>query len=216
MSEMTTPATGSLKGLAALGPTAEVLWSRIALGRSKGALRRILFVGSEHGCGTSSIACSTAAGLARNLQARVTLVEVGAGSSTLASILGLPEGPGLYDLLCANASLQGCVRNCGLERLGVVTAGRGALPAGLIASELARRVFEQLGAGNDFLLIDAPPIQEHPELTTILQHADEAVLVLEAEHTQRERAQELMNTINRSGVRILGSVLNRSSVPPSR
>jgi len=208
MSEMSPRTTGSLAALDALGATAESLWSRIAPGRSPGALRRILFVGPDAGAGTSTVACSAAAGLARNLRANVMLVEVGAGNSTLAGLLALPEGPGFHDLLCANASLKSCIRGCGLEGLGVVTAGKGVLPPGSLTSDHARKLFEQLGAGQDYLLIDVPPIQAHHELLPLLQHVDEAVLVFEAERTQRDEAKALLEVVTRAGVKVLGSVLN--------
>jgi len=210
MSDTPTQGTGSLDALGAFGASADTLWSRIAPGRPPGALRRILFVGANQGAGTSTAACSAAAGLARNLRAKVMLVEIGAGSSTMAKILGLPEGPGFHDLVCANASLKGCVRSCGLDGLGVVTAGRGILPPGSLVSENALRVFAQLGAGQDYLLIDAAPIQAHPELHPILQHVDEAVLVFEAERTRREEARELFDIVTRAGVNVLGTVLNRA------
>jgi Mrp family chromosome partitioning ATPase len=216
MSELANRTTGSLEALRAIGGSAETLWARIAPGRSPGALRRILFVGAEHGTGTSTSACCAALGLVRNLQAKVALVELGVGPSTLAKLVGLPEGPGLHELLCSGASLRGCINGCGVDGLSLVTAGRGSLPAGQLASEHARGVFEQLGLGQDFLLVDCPPLQAHPELQPILLHVDEAVLVFEAERTQRERARELQELVSRAGVRVLGSVLNRVKPAGSR
>jgi Mrp family chromosome partitioning ATPase len=204
------PESGSLAELAKLGPSVDTLWSRIAPRLRPGTRRTIVFTGTEHQCGTSTAACCAAVGLARHLRAQVVLVELGAGSSSLAQLLGLPQGPGLFEILCDGAPVKDCIRSCGLEGLAVVTAGRGVLPAGVLASELARKVFEQLGAGMDFVLIDAPPIQAHPELHPILLHAEEAVLVFEAEHTRREQARELMEIVTRAGLSVLGSVLNQA------
>lgn len=205
---------GSFAGLDALGASTQTLWSQVALAPTHGKLRTILFTGAQHGVGTSTVTACTAAGLARNLRARVLLLEIAAGEKPLASLLGLPEGPGFQELVCGTATLQACLQSCGIESLDVITAGRGALPPGQIASESTRRVFEQLGDGRDFLLIDAPPLGLHPGLAPILHHADEAVLVLEAERTQRAEARELLEVVTRSGVRVLGSVLNRAQ--PSR
>lgn len=202
--------TGDLSGLSALGAAAETLWARIAPVPTQGKRRTILFVGAQHGVGTSTLAACAAAGLARNLKAQVLLLELGVDSSSLAPLLGLPAGPGFQEILCSAVAPESCIRGCGLDGLGVVTAGRGKLPPGQLATEQASRALERLGSGRDFLLIDAPPILEHPELTPILQHVDEAVLVLEAERTSREQARELVELVSRAGVRILGSVLNRT------
>ncbi|MBK7644931.1 MAG: hypothetical protein IPJ19_18125 [Planctomycetes bacterium] len=204
------PTTGSLAGFATFGPTTDVLWSRIAPARTSGTRRTILFMGTEHGVGTSTSACCAAIGLARNLKANVLLVEIGAGSSTLAGRLGLPEGPGFHELLLAGATLGACLRGCGQEGLAIVTAGRGVLPAGALAGERAVTLFEELGRGRDFVLIDAPPLREHPELHPVLQFAREAVLVIEADRTRSEHAKALQETVQRAGLQVIGAVLNRS------
>jgi len=202
--------TGDLSGLSALGTAASTLWSRIAPAPNPGKTRTILFVGAAHGVGCSTLAACAAAGLARNLKAQVLLLEVGVESSSLATLLGLPAGPGFHEILCSAVAPEACMRGCGLEGLGVITAGRGTLPPGQLATEQASRIFERLRADRDFVLVDAPPLLKHPELTPILQHVDEAVLVLEAERTSREEARELMELVSRAGVRVLGSMLNRT------
>jgi Mrp family chromosome partitioning ATPase len=201
---------GSLAALARFGTSADTLWTRIAPASQPGTLRTIVMIGAGHLVGTSTVALCTAAGLARHLRARVMLLEIGRGSSSLASLLGLSDGAGLCELLTANAPLSSCVRESGLDGFSVVTGGRGTVPPGDFASERAGKVFAELGAGRDFLLIDAPPIGEHPELHPILLHAREAVLVFEADKTTREEARGLAEILARSGVEVLGCVLNRT------
>ncbi len=210
----TPPRTGSLEGLNSLGASAETLWTRIAPTIQHGTRRTIVFLGADHGAGTSTVAACTAAGLARHLRAKVTLVELGSGKPGLAPLLGLPEGPGLAELLREGAAVKNCVCGAGLEGLEIVSAGRGAVPVGSLASERAAKVFEELGAGRDFVLIDAPPIRQHPELHPILLHAREAVLVLVAEQTQRRAARELLEIVGRAGLGVLGCVLNRARPSP--
>jgi Mrp family chromosome partitioning ATPase len=200
---------GSLAALDRFGTSADTLWTRIAPAKRPGELRTIAFVGAGQGVGTSTVAICTAVGLARHLRAKVTLVEIGLGASALAPLLGLSEAPGLSQVLAGTAPSASCVRGCGLDGLGVVTSGGGVAAPGDFASERTRKLFEELGAGRDFLLIDAPPLVAHPELHPILLHAREAVMVLEAGRTTREEASSLMEILVRSGVDVLGSVLNR-------
>jgi Mrp family chromosome partitioning ATPase len=206
--------TGSLEALSALGSSAETLWTRIAPVLQQGTRRSIVFVGADHGAGTSTVAACTAAGLARHLRAKVLLVELGAGRPGLAPLLGLPEGPGLAEMLRDGVPAGACVCGSGLEGLEIVTAGRGAVPVGGLASERATRVFEELGAGRDFLLVDAPPIQLHTELHAVLMHAREAVVVLDADRTQRDAARGLLDILGRAGLSVLGCVLNRARHSP--
>ena len=209
-----TTEVGSLAALSRFGSGADTLWTGIAPARRLGTLRTIVFVGAGHGVGTTTTALCTAVGLARHLRAKVMLVEIGLGASALAPLLGLSDGPGLTQVLAGTASSASCVRGCGLEGLAVVTSAGGVAAPGDFASERTRKLFEDLGAGRDFLLIDAPPLVAHPELHPILLHAREAVMVLEAGRTTREEASSLMEILVRSGVDVLGSVLNRvQSVP---
>jgi Mrp family chromosome partitioning ATPase len=205
---------GSLAALENLGASADMLWARIAPVLKHGSLRTIVFLGSGPGAGTSTVAACAAAGLARNLRAKVLLVELGPGRTSLAGLFGLPEAPGLAELLGDAGAPASAVRASGLAGLDVLTAGRAGLPEGCLASERARKLFEQLGSGRDFLLVDAPPLLQHPALHTILLHAREAVLVVEADSTRRDEARELLETVRRAGIEVLGSVL--TGVPPAR
>jgi protein-tyrosine kinase len=144
----------------------------------------------------------------------VLLVELGVGRPGLAPLLGLPEGPGLADMLREGVPVKDCVCGSGLAGLEIVTAGRGVVPVGGLASDRALRVFEELGAGRDFVIIDAPPIQEHAELHPILMHAREAVVVLNADRTQRDAARALLEIVGRAGLSVLGCVLNRARHSP--
>jgi len=213
---MSEPASriANLEALRPFGASAESLWPRLANGVQPGTRRTIVFLGTTHRAGTSTVAACTAAALARNLRAKVVLVELGTGGSTLAPLLGLPEGPGLAELLREGATPRTCLRGCEIEGLEFVTAGRGSVQPGSLASARAVRVFEELGAGRDFLFIDAPPIQLHPELNPILMHAREAVLVLVAEETRREAARALLESVRRAGLTVIGSVLNRARTTP--
>jgi len=208
------PRKASFQALRSFGTNAETLWTRIAPAFQQGTRRTIVFVGTEARAGTSTVAACVAVGLARHLRARVMLVEVGNEMSGLAPLLGLPLGPGLTELLRDGASVKNCVNGSEVEGLEIVTSGVASLPAGSLASERAARVFEELGSGRDFLLIDAPPLQQHPELHPLLLHAREAVLVLAAEQTQRDAARELLETIGRAGLTVLGCVLNRARSSP--
>ena len=71
-------------------------------------------------------------------------------------------------------------------------------------------LLDQVGSRSDALVIvDAPPILEHPESKLLLGCTDQVVLVLRAGHTTRRQAKAALRLIEQSGVPVLGTVLNR-------
>jgi succinoglycan biosynthesis transport protein ExoP len=76
-------------------------------------------------------------------------------------------------------------------------------------NELAAAVAE-LRARFAYVVIDAAPPALSPLSLVIAQQADGVLLVLEANGTDREHAQDTVDLIRRSGGRLLGAVLNKS------
>jgi Mrp family chromosome partitioning ATPase len=66
-----------------------------------------------------------------------------------------------------------------------------------------------LQAEFDWVILDGPPVTQYPDAASLVAAAGGAVLVLRAEHTRWEVADEARRVLENSGVDILGAVLNR-------
>ena len=204
------PRSAALEGpLQALRPAVDSLWARLAPHGRPERLRRILFTAPGAGQGTTTVAACAAVGLARHLRAKVCLVETGAPSAVLATLLGLEPSPGISEVLQGQAERVRALRATVEPELVVVPAGELEFEPGMLATEEARSLLEWLGDGVDFLLLDAPPVHLHPEVRPLLWHADEAVVVLEAGRTRKDEAKALVEALGQASVRVTGSVLNR-------
>ncbi len=59
------------------------------------------------------------------------------------------------------------------------------------------------------MIIDAPPLIDHPESRILLEYVDGVVLVLRARSSESDAAQKTLRFLEEAGVPVLGSVLNR-------
>jgi len=195
--------------LAALKETVDSLWTHLAPSGKPDGLRRILFTAPDAGQGTTTVAVCAALGLARHLQVPVTLVEAGAPSGTMATLLGAEAEPGLSEVLAGQAERAASIRR-GVDRnLLFVPAGRRAYSPGDLGRERSRELIGWLGQGRDFLIVDAPPILLHPEAHSLLWEVDQVVVVLEVGRSRKDRARALLKVIAGAGAPVLGCVLNR-------
>ena len=65
----------------------------------------------------------------------------------------------------------------------------------------------------DYVLIDAPPLNEYSDAIALGQISDGLVLVLEANATRRESALRIAETLRATQIRVLGAVLNKRTFP---
>ena len=65
----------------------------------------------------------------------------------------------------------------------------------------------------DYVLVDAPPLNDYSDALALGQISDGLVLVLEANATRRESAVRIADTLRASQIRVLGAVLNKRTFP---
>lgn len=202
------------KLLSRLNHLVDPVWTEISRQTFDRTPARIMFTSMERGAGTTSLAAATAIGLARNLRVNVALVETNLQSPALAQYLGIQSDVGLSDVLDGRVDVDKAMRRLealGELRLNVLSGGSARLPlAGEFATPTAKAVFAKLGEGCKYLIVDAPPIFDHSETRVLLRDVDAAVLVLRAGTSRREVAQRAVRELQESGVRVIGTLLNRS------
>jgi hypothetical protein len=174
------------------------LIQRTFLNGSPSAPRFVVFTGIERGSGCSWISSHAAEALASHGEGTVCLVER----------LGL-----------VNAMLQpGPVGNFAQPikggALSVIAGSR--LPkviSGVMSPERLKERFTELILEFNYVLVDAPPVNNGVEAMMLGQIADGVVLVLEANSTRRESARRAKESLESAGVKVLGAVLNKRTFP---
>jgi Mrp family chromosome partitioning ATPase len=176
--------------------------------------RVVVLAGIDHGNGCSRICAALAETLARNAPGPVCLVEANFRSPSLAQLFGTTNQRGLADALTWEGAIQSFAKPVGVDNLWLLSCGKLSFDSPvLLSSEAIKTRLAELRSKFHFVIIDAPPLTRYAEGIALGQLADGLVLVLEAEATRRETAQEVVANLRSSQVPILGAVLNKRTFP---
>jgi protein-tyrosine kinase len=175
--------------------------------RGKGV---VLVLSAAHGEGASTVAREVAALLCRNGSSHAVLVDANLRTPSQHVAFRMERTDGLAELAARGLPPESALRQAQGSSLAVVTAGR---PAGAATSLLGlpavKAAIDQLRCRFDWVVIDGPPVTVYSDAAILAPLADGVVLVVEAERTRWEVVTQARRTIEESGGRILGAVLNR-------
>src|SRR5580698_5176178 len=174
----------------------------------------VVFAGVDHGNGCSQICAQTARILADNVTGSICLLDANLRTPSLPNIFGVTNHHGLTDALMQADSVRSYTKPLTPSNLWLLSCG--SMPAGsanmLTSGRMKDRIAE-LRREFDYVLVDAPPLNEYSDAIALGQIADGLVLVLEANATRRESALRIADTLRATQIRVLGAVLNKRTFP---
>jgi len=104
---------------------------------------------------------------------------------------------------------QGLATSPGMDNINFITCGgRTIHPAEWLAQSVLADVVKEWKASYDIVLIDAPPILPVPDSVILASVVRQMVLIYQVGVTARESIRRSISSIQNSGARILGIVLN--------
>lgn len=174
--------------------------------------RSLVISSSAAGEGKTTIAANLAAMIAQSGQ-QVVLIDCDLRRPAQATLLGLPNGAGLSDLLSGRAMLHEVVQHrSDVENLHIITSGRTPPnPSELLASRAMRDLIGTLEQ-DAFLVLDAPPLLAVTDAAILSREADGMLLVVSAKRTTLDQVRRAVDAVQRVSGRIFGAVLNRVPV----
>jgi capsular exopolysaccharide synthesis family protein len=176
----------------------------------EGHARRVLLVTSPaKGDGKSITAANLALTIAQEFNRRVVLVDADLRRPAAHALLGLPQQPGLVDVLGGSASLEDALVLLPDLHLAVLPAGLPpAQPAELLGSSAMRRTLETLRSRFDRVIVDVPPVIPLADVGVLAPQCDGVLLVVRAGATPKPLIERALGTFDAE--RLLGVVLNES------
>lgn len=180
---------------------------------SQQGTRRVVFAGTESGCGCSWMCARVAEELASQGRGSVCVVDCNLRSPGLHQQFGTENHHGLSDALLGPGPVRDYVHRWS-RNLWLVSCG-GSPESGLtmLGSERMRARMAEIRATFDYVLIDAAPLSSCNDAIVLGGLTDGVVLTLKANSSRRETARNILNELQTANVRVLGAVLNQRTFP---
>ncbi|MGZ4115126.1 MAG: polysaccharide biosynthesis tyrosine autokinase [Actinomycetota bacterium] len=188
-----------------------LLRTSLLAARERSAIRVVLVTSAGAGEGKTTTAANVAAALAE-VGAQVVLVSADLRKPTLHQIFGVPDKPGLTEVLANGAKLARAMRKTTVKNVRLVPSGniaRSTDAANLLESPRMRAVLDEL-RGADWVIVDAPPVLGPPDALILSDLADAVLFVVDAHTTGERNAAAACRQIGRAGGRVIGAVINRA------
>jgi capsular exopolysaccharide synthesis family protein len=180
--------------------------TRVENGR---AVRVIVITSPNKGDGKSVTASNLAITMAQEFQQRVLLVDADLRRPAIRDLFGIPDGPGLVDVLVGAVDLNQALVHLPEYHLTLLPAGTTPThPAELLGSAAMRRVLDTLRARFDRILIDMPPVAPLADVHIVAPMADGLLMIVRAGVTPKPAIESALSGLETS--KVLGLVLNES------
>ncbi len=171
----------------------------------------IMVTSAVAGEGKTFCSINLALSVAMERDRRVLLVDADLQRPMVATTLGIPQGPGLVDLL-ENPSLDPgeVFVNTSVSRLSVLPAGsRHQFGTELLASEAMKAFVQELSERypDRLVLFDSPPLLAATQAVVLAGLAGQIVMVVGAGSTSQEAVTEALGMLDAE--KPIGLVLNR-------
>jgi protein-tyrosine kinase len=198
---------------------------RILCSNPDQAVKTLLFCSSTEGEGTSTVLINFALTLASEGD-KVVLIDANLRHPSLHDAFNLDKENGLIDLLLEKSTVNEVIKNTPFNNLSVITIGspppnlspdRGPWtvdsspdnPSLILKSNPLDSHIEEMKAQADWIFFDSGPIHSSNASVVLAGKVDGVVLVVEAEKTRWEVAQNAQQRIESANGKILGAILNK-------
>lgn len=200
-----------------LSPGAESyrqLRSNLDFVRVEGERLGFVVTSSIPGEGKSLIAANLALALGEG-DRRVLLVDADLRRPMVSSYTGLSAAAGLTSVLAGRAEIDDVTQTWGDTGVDVLTAGpMPPNPSELLSSRRMAELVHQLRKAYDVVVFDTPPLVSVADAAILARLLDGALIVADRTKVHRAQLAQAVMALEKSGVSILGAVLNR--VPATR
>lgn len=161
------------------------------------------------GEGKSSLAMALAMSIAESTKQPTLLIDADLRSPDIAKSLGVPQTPGLAELLTGRATLREAIHRVGETEAYVLPAGklRGS-PHHIFEGVKIEGVFVGLRAKFNTIIVDTPPVLAASEALVFAKAADLTVVCSLADVSRAKQVRVAVDRLHATGANVAGAVLN--------
>ena len=170
------------------------------------APRTLLFTSAQSGEGKSVTVANLAAALAEAPQLKVCLVDSDLRAGHLHRLFGLPEAPGLTDVLLDGVPPQKALHATPLSNLSLVPVGRPTdAPGEVLASHYFQEFIAWLKRRHNYILFDSPPCLAVADACEVSKFIDGVVICVAIGETTKRDAEAALSQLEAAGANVIGS-----------
>ncbi len=176
----------------------------------KKGCKKVLFTSSSKGEGKTLSSVNIASALAQQVDTKVIIVECDLRRPHVHLALNLTPSPGLANCLNGECALEDIIKPTHLANLSAICYGAiPPNPSELLSSDSMTTIINRLSEEYDYVIFDAPPVGVVIDAVPIIKQSDGVVLVIRNNSTTYPQLNKTIDTINRSGGKTLGVIVNR-------
>ena len=166
----------------------------------------IMVTSAVAGEGKSFTSVNLAISIAAELDHTVMLVDADVARPSLPRMLGVPEGPGLLDLLSGSADMADVLLKTNIDKLTLLRSGTPhARATELLASDAMRQLLDDMASryADRIIIFDSPPLLLTTESRVLAMNMGQIVVVVQAGKTLQADVQRALSTIEACPLRLL-------------
>ena len=161
----------------------------------------IMVTSAMAGEGKSFCAVNLAMSMAMELDNTVLLVDADVANPSVLEILGMPQAPGLLDVLTDPArDLSSVILRTNVDKLSVLPAGtRHERATELLASDGMTQLVQEMALRypDRVIVFDSPPLLLTTESPVLATHMGQIVVVVEAERTTSNSVRQALASVEK-------------------
>lgn len=170
--------------------------------------KSLVIMSGMPGSGATTVAVNLAHAIAV-AEHKVLLIDANFRRPNVHKILGLPEAPGLAEVLSGAMPLEAAARETGTPGLHVLAAGAASKRVyERLSSTTMGELLKTAGQSYDFILIDVAPAMVAGDAVSLANRADASLLVVRALGEKRGMVARLRNELTEHRAEFLGVVVN--------
>ncbi|MFJ5872505.1 polysaccharide biosynthesis tyrosine autokinase [Dietzia maris] len=138
---------------------------------------------------------------------RVLIIEADLRRPLVVSYMAMPDSVGLTNILSGQADFADVVQETRHDGVDLLACGPlPPNPSELLASEVARRLFEDLRRQYDYVIIDSPPLLPVTDGALLARITDGALLVVRSHRTTTDQVAQAVDNLEKADAPLLGIV----------
>ncbi|MBC1561543.1 CpsD/CapB family tyrosine-protein kinase [Listeria booriae] len=176
--------------------------------------KKVLMVTSAEADAGKSLIASNLAVVFAQQNKKTLLIDLDLRKPVQHHIFGFWKEAGVTEMLVNGAFCsEEIIKKTEVERLSLLPAGTiPPNPTVILSTQQLADIIKKYSQEYDQIIIDAPPVLVASDAQLITRLTDGIILVIKSGSSEYKKVMKAMELLNRTGSKIIGSILNRPSV----